>query len=100
MPALRRSEAGPLRGAKIEERAVIGDGAPFDAQLRGLGVQGWSQATALEQTRKTSPLRETPAGRKSCAPIPKQCDACEYNAENRLILGWSLNFIFVFDPYS
>ena len=30
-----------------EGYAVIGDGAPFDAQLRGLGVQGWIQAATL-----------------------------------------------------
>jgi len=34
---------------EVEGRAVIGDGAPFDAQPRGPGVQGWSQAAALNK---------------------------------------------------
>jgi hypothetical protein len=70
-PALQRNGCA---ARKIEERAVIGDGAPFDAQLRGLGVQGWSQATALKQTRKTSPLRETRVRRKSCDEMRIGCE--------------------------
>ena len=64
--------------ARIEERTVIGDGAPFDAQLRGLGVQGWSQATALQQTRKTSPLAETLGGGKSCNEILATDKTCGF----------------------
>jgi hypothetical protein len=70
-PALQRNGCATR---KIEERAVIGDGAPFDAQLRGLGVQGWSQATASKQTRKTSPLKETPLPVKSCDEISIACE--------------------------
>ena len=38
-----------MPGQKVEGRAVIGDGAPFDAQPRSLGVQGWIQAAALSK---------------------------------------------------
>ena len=46
----------PVRGLQIrqevEGRAVIGDGAPFDAQLGSLGVQGWIQTAALSRLKK------------------------------------------------
>jgi len=35
----------------MKERAVIGDGAPFDALPRSLRVQGWSQAAAWSQLK-------------------------------------------------
>ena len=37
---------------KVEGRGVIGDGAPFDAQPRSLGVQGRSQAAGLNKPEK------------------------------------------------
>jgi hypothetical protein len=40
------------RRQKVEGRAVIGDGAPFDAQPRSLRVQGWSQAAAWSKLKK------------------------------------------------
>jgi hypothetical protein len=52
--------------AKIEGRAVIGDGAPFGAHRRGLGVQGWIQATESEPTRKASSLKQTRQAKESC----------------------------------
>lgn len=36
----------------VEGRAVIGDGAPFDAQSRSLGIQGRSQTAALSKLAK------------------------------------------------
>jgi len=41
-----------LQAQLVEGRAVIGDGAPFDAQPRSLGVQGWIQAAALGKLEK------------------------------------------------
>jgi hypothetical protein len=51
---------------KVEGRAVIGYGAPFEAQPGNLGVQGWSQAPALSKLSKRVRLEKTQARGKSC----------------------------------
>jgi len=48
----RRRYQGLQNRQEVEGRAVIGDGAPFDAQLSSLGVQGWIQTAALSRLKK------------------------------------------------
>jgi hypothetical protein len=53
---------------KVEGRDVIGDGAPFDAQPRSLGVQGWSQAAGLNKPEKRASKGNTSAREKLRTP--------------------------------
>jgi hypothetical protein len=49
----RRSRPRPLR-ASVEGRAVIVDGAPFDAQPSSLGVQVWIPAATPRHSQRRS----------------------------------------------
>jgi len=69
MPApLTSGQARCWRYEKVEGRAVIGDGAPFDAQSRSLGVQGWNQAAALSKLENVFTRLNTVANKKLRAP--------------------------------
>src|SRR4029077_4051631 len=60
---LWRAGHTPTAG-KVGGRAVIGDGAPFDAQRHSLGVQGWSQVRHRASSKNQAALTNTGAKEK------------------------------------